>query len=265
MEWEAFGKRGFPGWHIECSAMSMKYLGEQFDIHCGGIDHIPVHHTNEIAQSESVTGKKPWVRYWLHNEFVNMGAEKMSKSLSNFITLETLKEHGVTPLAYRYWLLQTHYRKQLTFSWEALEAAEAGLKHLYSEVSKLQVTSYQLPNKNERLKDYKITASKFLEAINDDLNTPQAIAIIWDAISNKQINYSTLLDFDKVLGLNIKALKHENIKTVISDDVQKLLDARTEARAEKNWAESDRLRDEIAKFGFEIQDKDAEQTIKQLN
>ncbi|MBU2542036.1 cysteine--tRNA ligase, partial [Patescibacteria group bacterium] len=129
MEWKAFGRMGFPGWHLECSAMATKYLGEQFDIHCGGIDHIPVHHTNEIAQSETATGKKPWVKYWLHNEFLNManpstGAQgKMAKSAGNFITLDTLKTHNINPLAYRYFLLQTHYRKQLSFSWEALEAA----------------------------------------------------------------------------------------------------------------------------------------------
>jgi len=250
MEWDAFGKKGFPGWHVECSAMSMKYLGEQFDIHCGGIDHIPVHHTNEIAQSESVTGKKPWVKYWMHNEFINMGADKMSKSLSNFTTLQTLQTRGVNPLAYRYFLLQTHYRKQMSFSWEALGAAESGLKHLYSEANKLQVTSYKLQKiKEEEIKD------KFLEAINDDLNTPEALAVIWNAISNKQISYSTLLKFDEVLGLGIKQTeKLKNLKTDVPTDVQGLLDARTKARAEKNWAESDRLRDEIKKAGFEVED-----------
>jgi len=134
MEWSAFNHIGFPGWHIECSAMSMKYLGEQFDIHCGGIDHIPVHHTNEIAQSESVTGKKPWVKYWMHGEFLLTGSDKMAKAGDNFLTLQTLKDKNINPLAYRYLLLQTHYRKQLTFSWEALEAAESGLKHFYDEV-----------------------------------------------------------------------------------------------------------------------------------
>lgn len=257
MEWKAFGHLGFPGWHIECSAMSMKYLGEQFDIHCGGIDHIPVHHTNEIAQSESVTGKKPWVRYWLHNEFVNMGSEKMAKSAGNFITLETLKEHGVTPLAYRYFLLQTHYRKQLTFSWEALEASESGLKHLYAETRGLQVVGYRLQDKE--IKD------KFLQAINDDLNTPEALAIVWNAITNKQISYSTLLDFDRVLGLNMKALKHESMKTTVPDEVNNLLEQRKRAREEKNWAESDRLRDEVRKLGWEIEDTAGGQEIKKLN
>jgi cysteinyl-tRNA synthetase len=258
MEWSSPWGLGFPGWHIECSAMSMKYLGEQFDIHCGGIDHIPVHHTNEIAQSESATGKKPWVKYWMHNEFVNMGADKMSKSLSNFITLQTLKERGISPIAYRYWLLQTHYRKQLTFSWEALDSAKKGLEHLYEEAAKLRIIDHRSPIASDQLS---VTSDRFLQAINDDLNTPEALALIWTAITNKQINYSTLLDFDKVLGLGIKAsassadkLKHENIKTVVPDEVQKLLDARAEARKQKNWSESDRLRDEIKKFGWEIED-----------
>ncbi len=263
MEWKAFGHLGFPGWHIECSAMSMKYLGEQFDIHCGGIDHIPVHHTNEIAQSESVTGKKPWVRYWMHNEFLNMGSDKMAKSAGNFITLNILKERGISPLAYRYFLLQTHYRKQLTFSWEALEAAESGLKHLYDEASKLKITDHRSPITSGQLS---VISDQFLQAINDDLNTPQAIAIIWDAISNKQINYSTLLDFDKVLGLNMSAQggSASGGKTVIPDDVQKLLDARATARANKNWAESDRLRDEVRKLGWEIEDTAGGQEIKEI-
>jgi cysteinyl-tRNA synthetase len=267
MEWDApfgkaqgkFGRKGFPGWHIECSAMALKYLGHAFniwgqfhgersrtiDIHCGGIDHIPVHHTNEIAQSESATGKKPWVKYWMHNEFVNMGIEKMSKSLSNFITLQTLQTHGISPLAYRYWLLQTHYRKQLEFSWDALEAANTGLKRLYNkalEIKKLRFKIEDLRLKNE-----------FLSTINDDLDTPGALALIWTEITNKQINYSALLRFDKVLGLGLDNIKEEK-KTEIPTEVQKLLDTRAEARKQKNWAESDRLRDEVRVLGWEIED-----------
>ena len=210
MEWHAFNHMGFPGWHIECSAMSMKYLGEQFDIHCGGIDHIPVHHTNEIAQSESVTGKKPWVRYWMHNEFVNMGTEKMAKSTGNFITLQTLKEHGITPLAYRYFLLQTHYRKQLEFSWEALGAAETGLKRLYGKI---------LDTKDKEINGDKEIRDKFLQAINDDLNTPEALAVVWEALKDNKLDYKTLLDFDKVLGFKHESIKH-GIKTTVPDEVK---------------------------------------------
>ena len=259
MEWHAFNHMGFPGWHIECSAMSMKYLGEQFDIHCGGIDHIPVHHTNEIAQSEAVTGKKPWVKYWMHGEFLLTGSDKMAKAGDNFLTLQTLKDKNINPLAYRYLLLQTHYRKQLTFSWEALEAAESGLRHLYSEALKLKITDHR-----SRISDQSIS-DQFLQAINDDLNTPEALAIVWNALTNKQINYSTLLDFDKVLGLEFnKTEKLKNLKTDVPDEVQKLLDLRAEARAQKNWAESDRLRDEVRKFGFGVEDGVSGQETKEL-
>ena len=255
MEWQAFGRMGFPGWHIECSAMSMKYLGKQFDIHCGGIDHIPVHHTNEIAQSEAVTGKKPWVKYWMHGEFMNMGSEKMAKSAGNFITLQTLKDRGISPLAYRYWLLQTHYRKQLSFSWEAIEAAESGLNHLYAEITKIKKTKLQI--EDLRLKN------EFLKKINDDLNTSEAIALIWDGLKNKQIDYQTILDFDKVLGLDLDNIKEEE-KTEIPEDIQKLLNLRATTRAEKNWAESDRLRDEIKKLGFNVEDNANGQEVKKL-
>jgi len=257
MEWKAFGKMGFPGWHIECSAMSMKYLGEQFDIHCGGIDHLPIHHTNEIAQSESLTGKKPWVKYWLHGEFLVLNkGEKMAKSEDNFITLETLKTKNLNPLAYRYFLLQTHYRKQLNFSWEALEAAEAGFKRLCGKANGLK--------KIKRSKDQKIN-ELFLEKINDDLDMPGALALVWEGLKKEKISYEMLLDFDKVLGLSLDKVKAE--KNKIPKEVQKLLNERKKARAEKNWKESDRLRDEIKKLGFSVQDQsssdgDAEDTSK---
>jgi len=308
MEWSAFGHMGFPGWHIECSAMSMKYLGEQFDIHCGGIDHIPVHHTNEIAQSESVTGKKPWVKYWMHGEFLVLekaetrttncpkcqrpyrlgtGVEeeqiinnyntgkvrlicpkckekfqvelsKMSKSGQNFITMSHLNEKNINPLSYRYLLLQTHYRKQLTFSWEALEAADSGLKHLYDEVRKLK--------KENAKRNCEEIKKKFKEEINDDLNTPSALALIWDALKNNAIDYKTLLEFDKVLGLEFKKTeKLKNLKTDVPDEVQKLLDARATARAQKNWAESDRLRDEVRKLGFGVEDTKDGQILTDIN
>ncbi len=263
MEWNAFGKKGFPGWHIECSAMSMKYLGEQFDIHCGGIDHIPVHHTNEIAQSETVTGKKPWVKYWLHNEFLNMGTEKMAKSAGNFITLDTLKEKGINPLAYRYFLLQTHYRKQLNFSWEALEAAQTGLDRLYKETLKL--SSPARGEVAEPVKQGEVggVGAKFLEKINDDLNTPEALAIVWSALKNNQLDYSTLLEFDKVLGLGLANIK-EKEKTEIPNEVQKLLDERAQAREAKDYKKSDDLRDEIKKLGFEVKDMSDGQEINKV-
>jgi len=255
MEWSAFGKKGFPGWHIECSAMSMKYLGEQFDIHCGGIDHVSIHHTNEIAQSEAVTGKKPWVKYWLHGEFLNMGSGKMAKSGDNFVTLDTLIQKGINPLAYRYLLLQTHYRKQLSFSWEALEAAQRGLERLYSEAIRLKKDKIEI-NGDKEIDD------KFLNTINDDLNTPQALAVVWEAVNKKTIDYDTLIKFDEVLGLNIKDTKIQGYNEIeIPNEIQKLLDLRQTARDEKNWSESDRLRDEIKKHGYSVDDTGEGQKI----
>lgn len=250
MEWDAFGKTGFPGWHIECSAMSMKYLGDQFDLHAGGIDHIPIHHTNEIAQAESITKLKPWVKYWFHNEFLlindgnklfDFAQSKMSKSSGNFITLQTLKDKGIEPLSYRYFLLQSHYRKQTIFSWEALEAAEAGLKNLRKHVSKLKMNDPTDP----------LIEKKFFDALNNDLNTPEALAVLWSAVKADEINLNSIIKFDKILALNL----HQPEKELeITDEIQKILDAREKARKEKDWAESDLLRDELRKLGFEVED-----------
>ncbi len=248
MEWEAFGRKGFPGWHIECSAMSIKYLGEQFDIHCGGIDHVPIHHTNEIAQSETATGKKPWVRYWLHGEFLNIAETKMAKSGENFITLQTIKDRGISPIAYRYFLLQTHYRKQLNFSWEALQAAETGLGNLRDQVRQAPDTA----------KESESTKQAFFSALNDDLNAPEGLAILWQALKEKKVSRKTALECDTVLGLHLDK-KPKDI--IIPASVQTLLDLRARARAAKNWTESDRLRDEIVAAGFTIEDTDEGQKV----
>lgn len=252
-EWEAFGKMGFPGWHIECSAMSMKYLGEQFDIHCGGIDLVPTHHTNEIAQTEAVTHKKPWVNYWMHGEFLILGKDKMAKSGDNFITLDTLKEIGISPLAYRYFLLQTHYRKQLTFSWEALEAAEAGLNRLRSKIQGL--VSSEQRTVNRELKN------KFLEKINDDLDTPGALSLLQTALKNNELDYDTALEFDKILGLGLDQVEE---KIEIPVEVQVLLDARQSAREKKYFTKSDELRDEIKKLGYDVEDTSEGQKINKI-
>ena len=255
MEWNAFRHKGFPGWHIECSAMSIKYLGKQFDIHCGGVDHMSVHHTNEIAQSECATGKHPWVRYWLHGEFLLIGAdgaagdgagEKMAKSGENFITLATLKQKGISPLAYRYLLLQTHYRKQLAFSWQALRSAESGLQNLYQTIAR-----YDKP---------KIGCAEFEKnfknAINDDLNMPQALALMWRLIKSdypSSAKLKTLFEFDKVLGLNIKAeWKRRNQK--VPKRVMQLVHEREKARLEKNWQRSDELREALEHTGYRVED-----------
>ena len=263
MEWDAFDKKGFPGWHIECSAMSMKYLGEQFDIHCGGIDHIPVHHTNEIAQSEAATGKQPWVNYWLHNEFLNIKSSnvsevaKMAKSGENFITLSTLKERNIDPLAFRYLLLQTHYRKQMVFSWESLKAAVNGLNNLRKSVLKNKQANNK-PEKNEQAE----IVEKFWHEIYNDLNTAGALAIFIPAIEQNKIDYKTILELDEALGLDLGHIRpSESSDTIISETLKNLLDERATARSEKNWAESDRLRDEIKNHGFIVEDSAAGQKL----
>ena len=249
MEWEAFMRKGFPGWHIECSAMSMKYLGDQFDIHCGGVDHKPVHHTNEIAQSEAITNKKPWVNFWLHGEFLLIDAGKMAKSGENFITLSTLKNKGYDPLAYRYFILQAHYRKQLHFSWDALDAAATGLQNLKRTVARIDetvVTDLQV------VKD-------FQEALNDDMNTATALAILQKALKERVIDTTTIIEFDKILGLKLHNLDHTPVEAPV--EVQTLLHQREKARANKNWEKSDELRDEITRLGFTVKDTKEGQQI----
>ena len=239
-----FGK-GFPGWHIECSAMSRKYLGDTFDIHTGGIDHISVHHNNEIAQSESFTGKK-YVNFWLHSDFVNIGEDKMAKSGDNFLTLRTLTEKGFSPLAYRLWILGAHYKTVLNFNWDAIEASSQALKRLYSHVRTLSREGAGIP----------VTAyvERFNGALSNDLGTPDAIATLWellkDSTVSKQDKYATILGFDKVLSLGLA-----DVKTVIvPENIQTLVDERENARQEKNWTKADELRNQIKSLGFEIND-----------
>ncbi|MDD5032151.1 MAG: cysteine--tRNA ligase [Patescibacteria group bacterium] len=250
MEWESPWGIGFPGWAIECSAMSIKHLGERFDIHCGGVDHINIHHTNEIAQSESATGKKPWVRYWLHGEFLNIsGGEKMAKSEGNFLTLENaLIKKGIDPLVYRFAVLQTHYRKPMEYSEKAIESSKNGLEHLYNQARELGFRNKDLGIKNIDLR-FKI---KFLKAINDDLNIPKALAVAQELLKSdlpNQKKLSTILDFDKVLGLNL-GKKEEKIPA----EVEELKKQRETARKEKNWKESDKLREKIEKLGYIVED-----------
>lgn len=245
MEWKSPWGKGFPGWHIECSAMSVKYLGQPFDIHCGGIDHVSVHHTNEIAQSEAAADK-PLANYWLHGEFVLMGEDKMAKSTGNFITLNTLKKRGINPLAYRYLLLQTHYRKQMTFSWEALAAAQNGLNHLYNIVKSWDKAGVGCAEYEQ----------KFLGAINNDLDMPGAMAIMWDLIKNPIFPPSskrrTILKFDKVLGLGLSKLKKQ--KTFVPAEIQALMAERDGVRFSKNWHKSDELRKKIEAAGYTVED-----------
>ncbi len=262
MKWPSPFGTGYPGWHIECSAMSMKYLGKQFDIHCGGIDHIPVHHTNEIAQSEAATGKKPWVRYWLHNEFLVLTqGEKMAKSGDNFIILSSLQDKGFDPLDYRYFCLGTHYRTPLMFSYEALEGAKNARKKLLEKVPELKKGRKDEPTNADLAQDY---VRQFTEQINDDLNTPRALAIMWDmlkdtALSGKE-KYQLLLIFDKVLGLDLKKIRQEKIPAqVIELATQRLL-----ARQSKDWKKADELRDKIITMGYSVGDTKEGYELKKL-
>jgi len=246
MEWESPWGIGFPGWHIECSAMAMKYLGEHFDIHCGGVDHIPIHHTNEIAQSEAATGKK-WVNYWLHGEFLILEKGKMAKSTGMFITLQKLIDDGFDPLDYRYFCLNAHYRTQLRFSYKALEDAKRGFEHLKNKI--IEVLSI----KNKGKKSTIAYEKRFMEAINDDLNMPKALAIVWDMLKDNEVRndlkYKAILKFDRVLGLKL-----DKIKIEIPKKIKELLEKREEARKKKDFELADKIREEIKKEGYVIED-----------
>jgi cysteinyl-tRNA synthetase len=250
MEWDSPWGVGFPGWHIECSAMSMKFLGEQLDIHCGGIDHIDIHHTNEIAQSEAATGRK-FFNFWIHGAFLNIqGGKKMAKSEENFLTLENaLTKRGIPPLAYRFASFLTHYRKPMEYSDESIQAAKNGLEHLCNQVREV-ARGGKAPAgaANSAFRE------KFLEAINDDLNMPRAMAVVQEMLKSDLPNtekHATILDFDRVLGLDLDRVDQSQ---ELPAAVQKLVEARRQAREAKNWAESDRLRDEIQMLGYTVKD-----------
>ena len=240
---------GFPGWHIECSAMSQKYLGDQFDIHCGGIDHLNVHHTNEVAQSQAAFGKIP-ARFWLHGEYLLFAEEKIAKSEGNLLTVQTLIDKGFNPLAYRYLVLTAHWRSKMNFTWESMEAAQSALNNLYSVV-------VQYPDGGQILEEYQ---KQFQEAINDDLNMPEALALVWKLTKDDEVSdedkKQTLFDFDKVLGLGLKKIK----KIEIPEEIKKLASEREKLRQEKKWQEADEIRKKIEEKGWLI--KDTEQGPK---
>lgn len=243
--WKSPWGQGFPGWHIECSVMSMQYLGESFDIHTGGIEHIPVHHTNEIAQSEAATGK-PMARFWMHNDWLTIEDEKVSKSLGNILYLNTIEKQGYSPLAYRYLLFSARYRTRMNFSWAALDSANQALQKLYSFMR-------QHPEHGEVLESY---ATEFMNTLNDDLNTPQAVAVIWkliddDAVEEKD-KAATITLFDTVLALDLA----NPPKIDIPAEVKKLATEREEARQAGDFQLADELRDKIESTGWQVNDKD---------
>jgi len=252
-EWESPWGVGFPGWHIECSAMSQKYLGDSFDIHTGGIDHIPIHHNNEISQSESVT-KKPQANYWLHHSHVMIEGEKISKSLGNTILISDIEEKGIPPLVYRYWILTADYRTLVNFTWEAVTASKTAYHKLLTNLSNFE-------SGGKISEEYK---NKFLESINDDLNTAKGIALIWDLIKDDKISdedkKATILDFDKVLGLdlenqiNIQSQSQGKNNKAIPKEIENLRIEREEARNNKDFEKADILRDKMLEMGFEIKD-----------
>jgi cysteinyl-tRNA synthetase len=252
MHWPSPWGEGFPGWHIECSAMSMKYLGESIDIHTGGIDHIPVHHENEIAQSEGATGKQ-FVKYWFHNNFLTVDGQKMSKSLGNFYTLYDIEKNKINPLSLRLLFLQSHYRQSLNFTWQSARASQEAF-------NRLKEITNNLKNSNSQTKKFVKLSNKsiayqqqFKDAIENDLQTAQAVAVMWDMIKSDIDNeekYFLLMDFDKVFGLNLK----NSIEEKIDANIIKLAEKRLEARRQRNFDMSDKLRIKIEKAGFKIED-----------
>ena len=264
MKWESPWGLSYPGWHLECSAMGRKYLGEEFDIHTGGVDHIPTHHENEIAQSKGAFGKIP-AKVWMHVEFLQVDGGKMSKSLGNVYTISQLQEKGIEPLAYKLFCYTAHYRTKLNFTFEGASSSQKALNRLRESYIKHK-------NGNEEISDEEINAykAKFLDAINDDLNMPLAMSIVWEIARNekKSTKLSNLLDeFDKVLGLDLsnseKYIKEqENIE--VPEEVLELVEERKKAREEKNWPLSDELRDKIKDKGYIVKDTKEGMTIEKM-
>lgn len=256
MKWPSPWGEGYPGWHIECTAMSTKYLGESFDIHTGGIEHINVHHTNEIAQGFAAYGHKT-ANFWLHNGWLTgKNGEKMSKSLGNYVTAQELVEKGYDPLGFRYLVLTSHYKKGLRFSWESLDAANIALNNLKSLVVSAKNNSSRSTlseEKNQKIVDYQ---KRFIESLSDDLNVSKAIAILWEVVKSNiptQDKYDLAIYFDQVLGLNLS--NELDIKNKeIPENVKALIEKREELRKNKKYGEADKLREEINKLGFSITD-----------
>ena len=250
LEWSSPWGIGFPGWHIECSTMSMKHLGESLDIHTGGVDHIPVHHTNEIAQSEAATGKQ-FVKYWFHSGFLMVEGEKMSKSLGNFIRLQDLIDQGYEPMSLRYLFLTSHYRTTVNFTWEALKASQEAYRKLKAIVAGWQGEKERTILSEEKLAKLQGLSLKFREAVENDLNLPQALAVVWEmAKSNipSRDKLELISDWDQILGLDLLKIKK------IPEEIIQLIKQREELRKQKKWEEADELRKKIEKKGFKVKD-----------
>ena len=247
MKWDSFFGKSYPGWHLECSAMSKEYLGEVFDIHTGGMDHIPVHHENEIAQAKGFCGKIP-ANYWMHLDFLQVNGGKMSKSLNNLYTLDDLKEKGYEPEVYKMFNFSSHYKKPINFTFEAIDAAKVALNRL-KEGYKRHLAGEEIVEENV-IKEF---GERFLEAINDDLNMPLALSVIWDIVKYEKKSKALaelLLKFDSVLGLNID--KEEKID--LPEEIKNIVEERKQARLNKDWNKSDELRDKILALGYTVKD-----------
>jgi cysteinyl-tRNA synthetase len=240
--------------------MSMKYLGEQFDIHCGGIDHVSVHHTNEIAQSEAATGKKPWVRIWLHGEFLVLAKEKMAKSAGNFLTLRSLAEKGYDPLDYRYFCLGAHYRSPLQFSFEALDGARSGRQNIVERILRLkQELPEGRPADPESLGGKAAdTLRSFGEELASDLNLPKALSCFWELIKDEELDPAERLAgallMDRVLGLGIDSMEVPRMDPALAAEVEALIDEREKARRDKDFTRADRIRDQLRERGIVLED-----------
>ena len=249
MKWDTFWGKCYPGWHLECSAMGHKYLGEHFDIHTGGIDHIPIHHENEIAQAKGYCGQIP-ANFWMHVDFLQVNGGKMSKSLNNLYTLKDLQEKGYEPLVYRMFNFTSTYRAQINFTFEAMDAAKVALGRLREGYLKHKEGTEEVSQE-----EINALKNRFLEAINDDLNMPVAMSVVWEVVKNPKKSKAyqeLLLDFDRVLGFDLEHYVKE--EKTLPDEVQKLVTERNLARENKNWAESDRLRDILIGMGYTVKD-----------
>jgi cysteinyl-tRNA synthetase len=261
MEWDSPWGRGFPGWHTECVVMSKKFLGIPFDIHCGGVDHILIHHTNEIAQAEAAF-RKILANYWLHGEFLLVEGKKMAKSLGNIYTLNDLIKKGFNPLAYRYLCLGAHYRSKLNFTFEGLKASQNALENLYQKIIEIKSKVKSQKSKLQfKIQNYK---KRFLNFINDDLNTPKALALMWDLIGDEKIpnerKYNLLLDFDRVFGLNLEKIK----KPKIPQKLKELVKIREEYRKRGDFKSADEIRKKIKEMGYWIEDTREGPKIKKI-
>ena len=258
MKWNSFMGLCYPGWHIECSAMSRKYLGEQFDIHTGGVDHIPIHHENEIAQSIGADGCIP-AKTWMHVEFLQINGGKMSKSLHNVYTISDLEKEGIEALAYRYFTFSAHYRTKLNFTWDSIKAAQVALNRL-REATK-QHKNGTLEADKTKIEEY---TKRFEDAINDDINMPLVMAVVWDVAREKDKSkdyYELLMKFDTILSLDLDKAEE---KETYSDEINAILEERKLARQNKDFAKSDELRDKLKELGYEVKDTREGQILSKI-